>query len=487
MNTKYGILSVFGAGLATPVYAQEGSPALESKAGEYSVVMVPEGTPLYQVASEFVRGNDNLEDGILKTTLCDDWKVRRNVSNANNDIARLTAKVAGEVGMKDLQKAMNVDDSFVKIEDGSSCTSNPLYITVPGTDGLYGDGFAELKGLSGKVAVVIPVKYTTETPVAAESSEVRVIVGEETPAAETEVTTVVADEGIKIPVVEETPVEAPVIKDETPAPMHTKAPVVEESYDLGSPLSYGNVSGGYHFIYEFAEAPLSGHGLWLEGATRIPLNGTDDALGFDLGHAWFTGLTYSQARENQVQVMDLDMTPLYSKVLGEDMTLTVGANIDARSAAVSYAGIKALTGQWAIGPEVAFAGKLGKFDYGVRASLGWGNVSTKVDIAGYTATEDALTKAKADALVGLDVLPSLWIAGLAGVESDSQDATTQNGGVVPQNETRYTFGGTASLNVAKNTSVDLGLEKILLHTQAGDDTLADTGSVRALIGVTQSW
>src|SRR3989344_3912897 len=316
MNTKYGILSVFGAGLATPVYAQEGSPALESKAGEYSVVMVPEGTPLYQVASEFVRGNDNLEDGILKTTLCDDWKVRGNVSNANNDIARLTAKVAGEVGMKALQKAMNVDD-----------------------------GFAELKGLSGKVAVVIPVKYTTETPVAAESSEVRVIVGEETPAAETEVTTVVADEGIKIPVVEETPVEAPVIKDETPAPMHTKAPVVEESYDLGSPLSYGNVSGGYHFIYEFAEAPLSGHGLWLEGATRIPLNGTDDALGFDLGHAWFTGLTYSQARENQVQVMDLDMTPLYSKVLGEDMTLTVGANIDARSAAVSYAGIKALTGQ----------------------------------------------------------------------------------------------------------------------------------------------
>src|SRR3989344_2201077 len=272
--------------------------------------MVPEGTPLYQVASEFVRGNDNLEDGILKTTLCDDWKVRGNVSNANNDIARLTAKVAGEVGMKALQKAMNVDDSFVKIEDGSSCTSNPLYITVPGTDGLYGDGFAELKGLSGKVAVVIPVKYTTETPVAAESSEVRVIVGEE-----------------------------------TPAPMHTKAPVVEESYDLGSPLSYGNVSGGYHFIYEFAEAPLSGHGLWLEGATRIPLNGTDDALGFDLGHAWFTGLTYSQARENQVQVMDLDMTPLYSKVLGEDMTLTVGANIDARSAAVSYAGIKALTGQ----------------------------------------------------------------------------------------------------------------------------------------------
>src|SRR3989344_5018053 len=255
MNTKYGILSVFGAGLATPVYAQEGSPALESKAGEYSVVMVPEGTPLYQVASEFVRGNDNLEDGILKTTLCDDWKVRGNVSNANNDIARLTAKVAGEVGMKALQKAMNVDDSFVKIEDGSSCTSNPLYITVPGTDGLYGDGFAELKGLSGKVAVVIPVKYTTETPV-----------------------------------------EAPVIKDETPAPMHTKAPVVEESYDLGSPLSYGNVSGGYHFIYEFAEAPLSGHGLWLEGATRIPLNGTDDALGFDLGHAWFTGLTYSQAR-----------------------------------------------------------------------------------------------------------------------------------------------------------------------------------------------
>src|SRR3989338_1006802 len=201
MNTKYGILSVFGAGLATPVYAQEGSPALESKAGEYSVVMVPEGTPLYQVASEFVRGNDNLEDGILKTNLCDDWKVRGNVSNANNDIARLTAKVAGEVGMKALQKAMNVDDSYVEIEDGSSCKNNPIYTTVPGTDGLYGDGFTGLRGLSGKVAVVIPVKYITEAPVAAESSEVRVIVGEETPAAETEVTT---------PAVKETPVEAPV-------------------------------------------------------------------------------------------------------------------------------------------------------------------------------------------------------------------------------------------------------------------------------------
>ncbi|MDP3728455.1 MAG: hypothetical protein Q8R18_03285 [bacterium] len=491
MNTKYGILSVIGAGLVTPTYAQEGTTkALENKAGEYSVVMVPEGTPLYQVASEFVRGNDNLEDGILKTALCDDWKVRRDVSNANNDIARLTAKVADEVGMKDLQKAMLADDLYAKIKDGSNCESNPKYETVLGADGLYGDGFAKLKGYSGKVAVVIPAKYFTEIAVAETPVETLV----EAP----EVKIVVAEEGIKTPVetpvvealveaqVAETPVEEAIIKQKTPAPMLTRAPEVE-SFNLSeSPSSYGRVAGGYQYIHEFAEAPLNGHGLWLEGYTRVPLKNQDEA-GIDVNHAWFTNLIYTGNAENKVLVMDLDMSPVYSKAIGEKMTLTLGANIDARTATASYAGVDAKVGQWALGPELALEGSLGKISYDVSASLGWGNVSTQVDIPGYTATKDALTKAKVDAVVGLRIVPSLWLGGVARVENDSQDASTQDGGLVPQNATRYTLGGRASVEAGKIIEVDFGLEKVLLNTQAGDTTLADTGSVVARVGVAYNW
>ncbi len=167
MNMKSTILSgVLGAGLTAPAYAEDYS-SLESVPGQYTVVMVPEGTKLWNVASEFVLGDDNLANGIQKTTLCDPYETKRRVSNANNDIARLTARVAAEVGLTALVTAMQDDSVMVKLKDGSTCEANPKYETVLTKDGLYGDGFAGLVGQSGLVPVVIPVKYADSVVVIA--------------------------------------------------------------------------------------------------------------------------------------------------------------------------------------------------------------------------------------------------------------------------------------------------------------------------------
>lgn len=451
MNTKNMILSgVLGAGLVAPAYGQDSS-SLESVPGQYTIVMVPEGTKLWHVASEFVRGNDNLADEILKTTLCDDWKVRREVSNANNDIAKLTADVAGKAGLTDLVKAMQDDSLMVKLKDGSTCEAKPRYETVRAKDGLYGDGFAGLIALGGMIPVAIPNKYMPTVAVVADVSIV---------------------EQAPVPVVEQAPV-----------------PVVAEAPKrVGTPRT-SHVAGGYQYVHEFSEAPLAGHGAWLEGDFRVPLKDDKNALGVDLNHAWFMSLSYKDNNDNTVAVVDVDMTPVYVRSLGKKSRFTLGLNIDARSAAVSYAGVDAVSGQWALGPELGLEGNLGKLSYDTNASLGFGNVSTDVNMKGYNATEDALTKAKVDVEALYPVASIVGLGVVGRVENDSYSASTQDGGRVPHDAARYTLGGFVSLGKQENgcPQVIVALEDVLLHTEGGDDTFADTDSVRGYAGVRYSW
>ncbi len=453
MNMTNKILSgVLGAGLAAPAYAQDYT-SLQSVPGEYTIVMVPEGTKLWHVASEFTRGNDNLADGVKKTTLCDPYETKRMVSNANNDIAQTTAKVARAAGLVELAVAMELDSVMVKLKDGSTCEANPSYETVKAKDGLYGDGFAGLHSLSGQIPVAIPAKYMA---------------------------TVAAPVRLGVP-----SVDAPVL-EVSKAPAAPVAPVVPAARKASA---YGSVAGGWQYVHEFAEAPLAGHGAWLEGNFRVPLKDEKNALGLDLNHAWLMGLAYTDSNDNTVGLVDVDMTPVYVRTLSSKTRFTLGPNIDARSAAVTYAGVDAKTGQWALGPELGLEGSLGKFQYDTSASLGWGNVSTAVDINGYRPTEDALTKAKVNVVAVYPVASIVGLGAVGRVESDSQSATTQDGGLVPQNEGRYTLGGFVSLGKQERgcPQLVLGLEDVLLHTQAGDNTLADTDSVRGYAGVQYSW
>lgn len=452
MNIKNTIVSgVLGAGLVAPAYGQDYS-SLESVPGQYTIVMVPEGTKLWHVASEFVRGDDNLANGIKKTTLCDDWQVRREVSNANNDIARTTATAARAAGLEDLAKAMELDSVMVKLKDGSTCEANPSYEVVKAKDGLLGDGFAGLHGLSGQIPVAIPVKYFPQ------------------------------DMPIRVGVP-----EAPRVVE---APRAVEAPrVVEAPRTTTRTSAYGRVAAGYQGLHEFSEAPLTGHGAYLEGNFRAPLKDKKSALGVDVNHVWLMGLVYTDDERNKVTVGDVDMTGVYAKDLSEKSNITLGLNVDARSADVTYAGVDAKSSQWALGPHVGLEGNLGKLVYDTGVSLGWGNVSTSVDIEGYNATEDALLKAKADAVAVYPIASIAALGGVARVESDTYDGTIQDGGRVSKDTARYTLGGFVSLGKQEkgHPQFVIGLEDVLLHTQSGDDTFADTDSLRVYAGVQFSW
>lgn len=443
---------------------------LESEAGKYSLIMVEEGTPLYQVASTVLRSGADpalfsdsylAKNELIKTSLCDDWKIRRDVSNANNAIARLTAQVAGEKGMDDLRAAMLLDIYTVKPKEGKSC-SDPE--PVPLQDGLIGDGFASLRGLHERVPVAIPEVYLPTRAVQTVTE-----VSLETPREES--SSVVEAE---VPRVVGRPQEIPLGDTREPARS------VREN-------SYGSVKAGVHKIHESGEAPLGGMGFYFQlDNAGVPV-GEKGTLAFDLNHFWGNKFVYEN-KENTVKVMDADMSVKYSHALSDHAHFTLGANLDSRSADVNYAGISAQTGQWAFGPEFGLGGRTGRCAYDLSASLAWGKVSTDVDIAGYHATKDRLLKAKIDAETHFDVVEDRFsLGGVARVESDTQAASTQDGGHVPQNEARYTFGPVLTLGNIDGFHVQMGLEDIMFHTQAGDDKTLDTNSLRYHGGVGYGW
>ncbi len=448
MNTKNTILGGIAGvvlGSSAPALAQDVNPyaALQSVPGSYEIVWVAPGTRLWNVASEYTRGDDNLENGVLKTSMCDDAATRHGVVVATNKIADLTAQLAHEAGYSALETAMRLDSVAVTIENGVCGNTQ----TVMQKDGIRGDGFSGITvTYNGKVPVAIPAEFLP--PV-----------------------------GVYAP-------EAPAPEASAPAP---PAPAAPARAPVRRPSTDGNVVGGYQHLNEFGEAPLAGHGLWLEGNFRVPLRNPKNTFGLDVDHVWAFDLAYTDNTDNTVRVIDVDMTPVYTRALGDNTRLTLGVNVDARSAAVSYAGIDAVTGQWAVGPEVGLEGRAGRTSYDGRVSLGWGNVSTVVDMDGYNATQDGLTKVKANGGLGYALFPAFSLGVGAGLENDSQDATTQDGGLVPQDETRYTLGPVVTLGKEKGPQVVLGLDDVLLHTQGGDDKVADTNSLRPYAGLQYSW
>ncbi|MBI5797510.1 hypothetical protein HZA98_01240 [Candidatus Woesearchaeota archaeon] len=497
MNTKLKNSLLFGLGMssASALAADENPYAdLHSVPGEYEIVMVPKGTPLYQVASEYTRGDKNLENGILRTSMCDSVETRLLVSRENNAIAKLTAKVAEKYGLDGLRTAMLLDDQKIVIKN-DQCADVAL---VYESDGLLGDGFAALEGYHGFVPAAIP-NSSYQNPVV-EAYNPTVTISETTPS-------VTITPAVPSPVengsedmpectwnsFDEECREIPSVPDVTLMGPHTNAGVPDEA-PLAIPYVAEGVqgsavwterqkpnflAGGYQYISEAGKAPLSGHGLWFSGRGYLPLD--DNGVALNVHHIWLDFLQYASSRKDHAVVSDVDASAVYLFPLNGTAHLDLGINFDGRTASVDYAGVHARTGQFAISPEVAFHLEKEKFLMQGRVSAGLGNVSTHVAVPGFQDTEDSLLKFKLEAdaayrLGPVRVGPSLEI------ENDQSLGTTQDGGQTNQTDLRFTLGGQGSVTLAD------GLEGVLdlgwVHYIA---PISNTDSFRGALGLKYSF
>ncbi len=387
----------------------------KAKELNYGVMQVPlrNGSPSYVLwdVSEAVRGKDYvLSNGVdprWNVTMCDSENVRREIVGINNRIADASAEVANLVGMNSYAQALLSDYQAVVAE--KVCFNVEV---VRQRDGVKGDGFRNVKSRVPSVDYVLVAIKPEDMPV------------RECPAPE-------PVPAVPEPVVPEEPVAA------IPEPVVPTEPVVPRAKE---PIVYGNGLIGYRILSENGEAPLFGHGPWIEGKVFGTV-GENGSLVLDVDRETaFSSLRYDDGSGN-VRVLDTDISGSYAWTLSS-ARVALGLNFDGRVAAVEYAGVNANTGNVAVGPEVALLVNGDRFNADTSATLGFGSLRTNVDVPGYEPTKDQLIKAKLD-LSGQYGVFNNWLGlGLVGrLESNMNGKTAaDNSGVVPSNDSLFTFG-----------------------------------------------
>jgi len=191
---------------------------------------------------------------------------------------------------------------------------------------------------------------------------------------------------------------------------------------------YGGVALGPHYITENGETHLNGFGGWVEAELGVKV-GEKGAFELEINRARLSKLTYTDGSGN-VLVGDGDVTLAYIVDLNDTTSLGFGVNADARTAGVEYAGIGAQSGQFAVGPEASVDYQKGKTELEVRAGILFGQTRTNVDIDGFDATRDMLTKLKTEADLEYAVSDRVTVGARALVESDLANSSSQDGGVI---------------------------------------------------------
>jgi hypothetical protein len=348
---------------------------------------------------------------------------------------------------------MLLDKYTVRIIDGGSCAEPE---TVELKDGLIGDGVPRLHSQGGYVPVALPS--------ALYAGPVRVRVEElpQEPTVVVEPVDAVVPE-TSPPVEAVAPVEQPVVS--TPVTSAPVCPECPETPALYEARTRGFVGVGAHYIIEGGKAPLAGYGAWLEGRFEVPVS-EQNALAFDARHAWISRLAYSENAKNTVLVGDVDFSAGFILPVSRFARLQFGANADVQEAGLEYAGLSAKTGRWAIGPELSLRLKAEKAYAVLHGSFGFGANATSADVEGFVPTNDPLNKAKAGAELAYRPVRAFGVRALAEVEYNSFDATTQDAGLLPQNDTISTVGVRFDLL----NWLSVGADFVPYNSQLGNDT-----------------
>jgi len=411
--------------------------ARENNAIVVEVPLKEDGTPKYQmfkIGSEYVRGDDNLRNGVFITTLCDSYEDRRVVSNASQSIAHLTRKAAKAAGMKGYEDVLGTDYESVFIsEKGETCRD----VVVVGTeedpcgDCLEADGFYKFKW--------------REDGIPGEESALVLVSKDYLPASSCRIPTVPL-----------------VVVPEVVVPKEEEAPKGKEE-KVNALSSY--IAGGLHYVGELGEAAsLAGPGIWLESR-----NGEKFAV---KGQVYLTRLNGENGNASEA---DIDASLGYR--FGNQLLVIPSINVDLGTSGYRYADLEASNSDLSLSPQIRLAHFGKKVD--LEGSFAYSVLGEQTDsVEGRIFDANQLTKTKGQLEGAYRFNDRFSLGGRAEVEISDFDVESANGDLVPRNNVRTTYGPRAEVRLTDRLYLVGGVEGTDLF-----GTGQETVSVRPYIGV----